>query len=107
MLEKEAKRQGFDLYKDLFVSEWLEPIFKRYTFHELDDLYAGVGCGGVSTNQILQRLIEECQKKQDVYKRQDLPVSFLKDKDRFQIILCGFMNMQFLYHPAFQKKYTV
>lgn len=56
MLEKEAKRQGFDLYKDLFISEWLEPIFKRYTFHEMDDLYAAVGCGGVSTNQILQLL---------------------------------------------------
>ena len=63
MLEKEAKRQGFDLYKDLFISEWLEPIFKRYTFHEMDDLYAAVGCGGVSTNQILQRLIEECQER--------------------------------------------
>lgn len=63
MLEKEAKRQGFDLYKDLFVPEWLDAIYKRYTFHDVDDLYAAVGCGGVSTNQILQRLIEECQKK--------------------------------------------
>ena len=72
MLEKEAKRQGFDLYKDLFISEWLEPIFKRYTFHELDDLYAAVGCGGVSTNQILQRLIEECQKKHKQERKAEL-----------------------------------
>ena len=58
--------------RDSFISEWLEPIFKRYTFHEMDDLYAAVGCGGVSTNQILQRLIEECQKKHKQERKAEL-----------------------------------
>ena len=67
----------------------LDKAVQTQIFHS--DAYAGLGIGKLGCN----------------IDRPDLPVSFLKDKDRFQIILCGFMNMQFLYHPAFQKKYTV
>ena len=58
MLEREAKRQGYDLY-ELTKPEWLKPIFKRYTLNSNDDMFAAVGYGGLNTNQILSRLIVE------------------------------------------------
>ena len=64
MLEREAKRQGFDLFGQLMKPEWLEIVFKKYTFHNVDDMYSAIGFGGVSTNQVLQRLIEEYNKSQ-------------------------------------------
>ena len=57
MLEKEAKRQGYDLH-DLLDPEILLVIYKRFTLKSLNDMYAAVGCGGLTTNQILLRLIQ-------------------------------------------------
>ena len=57
MLEREAKREGYNLY-DLTKPEWLKPIYKRFTLNSLDDMYAAVGYGGLTTNQILIRLIQ-------------------------------------------------
>lgn len=58
MLEKEARRKGYDI-KDLFRTEWLKDVYKRYTFSSVDDIYAAVGYGGITTGQILHKLIEE------------------------------------------------
>ena len=41
MLEKEANRQGYDLY-ELTKAEWLKPIFKRYTLNSNDDMFEAV-----------------------------------------------------------------
>ncbi len=62
MLEREARRQGYDLYKQLLKPDWLERIYEKYTFHNTDDMYSAIGFGGISTNQVLQRLIEEYSK---------------------------------------------
>ncbi len=61
MLEREAKRQGFVL-SQLVKNEWVEGIFRKYGFHTLDDMYSAVGYGGLTTNQVLTRLIEEYRK---------------------------------------------
>jgi GTP pyrophosphokinase len=61
MLEKEAKRLGFQ-WPQLNKTEFLEPIYRRYTLSSLDDLYVTVGFGGLSTSQILNRLIESYKK---------------------------------------------
>lgn len=61
MLEDAAKRAGYS-WPHLARSEWMEPLFRKYTFNSMDDLYATVGYGGVTTGQILQRLIEEHKK---------------------------------------------
>lgn len=57
MLEKEAKRRGY-AFSDLAVPSWLEYIMQRYSFSSIDDLYASVGYGGITTNQILLKLID-------------------------------------------------
>ncbi len=61
MLEKEAKRMGYS-WSQLHKPEYLEPVYSRYTLSSLDDLYITVGFGGLSTTQILNRLIEEYKK---------------------------------------------
>ncbi len=62
MLENEAKRQGFDFHK-LTKPEWLKPIYSRFTIKDLSDLYSSVGYGGLSTAQVLGRLIEAYRKE--------------------------------------------
>ncbi len=61
MLEKEAKRLGYQ-WSQLNKTEFLEPIYRRYTLSSLDDLYVTVGFGGLSTGQVLNRLIESYRK---------------------------------------------
>ncbi len=63
MLEAEAKRRGYTLLQ-LMVPKWLEIIMQRYSISSLDDLYASVGYGGFTVNQILLKLI-------DFYKREN------------------------------------
>ena len=56
-LEKECKRMGYQ-WPQLSKSEYLEPVYRRYTLSSLDDLYVTVGFGGLSAVQVLNRLIE-------------------------------------------------
>ena len=65
MLENATKRQGFSL-PQLLKTEWLEPIYKKYTLNSLEDLYAAVGYGGVMTARVLTRLIEEYKKENKI-----------------------------------------
>ncbi len=55
-LEKEAKKRGYEL-ADLLKPEWLKDIYKRFTLNSLDDMFAALGYGGISINQILAILI--------------------------------------------------
>jgi len=69
MLEDAAKRQGYNL-NDLMRPEWLEKLLPRYTLQSVDDLYAAVGFGGLATNQVISRLVEQFKK---VAKPEELP----------------------------------
>ena len=61
MLEREAKRLGYSLGQ-LTKPDYLDPIFRRYTLHSLDDIFVTVGFGGLSSAQIINRLVEEMRK---------------------------------------------
>ncbi len=43
----------------LLRQEWLDPIFTKYTFQSLEDMYSAIGYGGVSPGQVLHRLYEQ------------------------------------------------
>lgn len=58
MLEREAKRKGFEL-SALLDPEWLKELYRRFTLNSEEDMFAAVGYGGLSTGQILSRLIEK------------------------------------------------
>ncbi len=68
LLEKEAKKQGCPLSR-LLKSEWLEPILHKYGLHSVEDMFAAIGYGGITVNQVLLKLTEEYKKA-----NQDEPV---------------------------------
>ena len=73
MLSAEAKKAGYTMAQ-LTKSDILEPVFRRYSLSSLDDLYATIGFGGLSTLQLLNRLAEE-YKKQNKSESPPLPIS--------------------------------
>ena len=72
MLTAEAKKAGYTMAQ-LTKADILEPVFKRYSLSSLDDLYATIGFGGLSTLQLLNRLTEE-YKKQNRAEAPPLPI---------------------------------
>ncbi len=58
MLEKEAKRRGFNL-NELLTNEGREHIFNRLSFQNDDEMYASVGYGAVKVNQVILKLIDK------------------------------------------------
>jgi guanosine-3',5'-bis(diphosphate) 3'-pyrophosphohydrolase len=56
MLNLEAKRRGYAL-GDLVKPEWVKGVFKRFMLNSVDDMYAAVGYGGITTGQILNKLV--------------------------------------------------
>jgi len=58
MLEAEAKRQSSSL-PVLMKAEYAEPILRKFSFADLNDLYAAVGCGGITAAHVITRLREE------------------------------------------------
>ncbi len=61
MIDKELKKQGFT-YNQLFKPEWIELVLRKYNFSSLEDLYAGIGYGAMTTNKVLTKLKEELKK---------------------------------------------
>ncbi len=58
MLEKEARRQGYQLH-DLLKPDWLSVLYKRFTLNSQEDMFAAIGYGALSVNQILGKLAEQ------------------------------------------------
>ena len=65
LLEREAKRLGYSM-SQLSKNELVETLYKRYSVQSYDDVCAMVGFGGLSTIQVLNRLIDEYKKTQKV-----------------------------------------
>ena len=63
MLEEAAKKEGERL-SDLLKPDYYSIILQRYRIPELDDLYSAIGFGGITTGQVIHKLIE-CKRKQE------------------------------------------
>lgn len=55
ILDREIKKSGFTAAQ-LLRKGALEKILQRYSLNQLDDLYAGIGYGGVSAGRIIPKL---------------------------------------------------
>lgn len=56
ILESNAKNRNIPLSK-LMTEEYLEEVFDKYSFQNLEDMYASIGYGSISANQILNKLV--------------------------------------------------
>ncbi len=61
-LEDEAKKRGLSL-STLLTEESFKRICERFTFNEMDEMFAAVGYGSISVNQILFKLIDFYRKE--------------------------------------------
>ncbi len=61
-LEDEAKKRGFTM-STLLTDESFKRISERFSFNETDEMYAAVGYGSISVNQILFKLIDFYRKE--------------------------------------------
>ena len=61
LIEKEIKRIGFT-HTELFKQEYLDPIFEKYKYKDLDEMYAAVGFGANSAVKIIARMLQEYKK---------------------------------------------
>lgn len=72
MLEREARRKGYTL-SEIFLPDIMHAILQRHAMSNEDDLYAAVGYGGLSTAQVLTKVIEGFKKETPI-NIEDLPL---------------------------------
>lgn len=69
MLEQEAKHRGYNL-SDILTDESFAKVSEKFSFFSQDEMFASVGYGAISVNQVLFKLIDFYKKeipKQPVY----------------------------------------
>ena len=64
LVEKEIKLQEFDL-KDVLTSENIKRVIEKYNYTHEEDLYAAVAVGGITPQQIVNRLAEKMRKERE------------------------------------------
>lgn len=78
MLEREAKNRGF-AFTDLMVPKWLDAIMQRYSFSSINDMYASVGYGAYTPNQILLKLIDFYRRENPVEPKANISTQSVKN----------------------------
>ncbi len=97
MLEKEARRRGYS-FDDIFTQEAAKQMLQRHALQEVDDLFAAVGYGGLTTGQVLVKLIDSFKKEAPV---EPIPISSdprLRKHSKSGVLING--NANFTVHMA-------
>ncbi len=71
-LEKEAKRQGFN-FSEIMKAEYMDAVLKKFNYQRIDDLYASIGSGAMTSNQIVSRIKEEMRKHEVLDEEEEKP----------------------------------
>ena len=61
LIEREIKRIGME-HSELFKPEFVQGALNRYKFNTLEDMYASVGFGAISSGKVIARMLEEYRK---------------------------------------------
>ncbi len=64
LIEKEIKAQEFDS-KIVLTNENIKRVIEKFNYTHEDDLYAAVGVGGITAQQIVNRLAEKMRKERE------------------------------------------
>ncbi len=96
MLEREAKHKNYQLSELVALSPWRDYIKQKYNVIDPDEIYAMVGYGELTTNQVLTKMIEfykveECKKEPVIEVK---PVTSRKRKNDSGIIVKGFNDIK-------------
>ena len=62
LIEKEIKRIGMN-QTELYKQEYVNAALNRYKFNSIDDMYASVGFGAISSSKVISRMLEEYRKE--------------------------------------------
>lgn len=60
-VDRELKKQGLT-YNQVFKSEWIDLMLKKFNFNTLEDVFSAVGYGGIGASKIVAKLKEEYRK---------------------------------------------
>ncbi|NLY19817.1 MAG: bifunctional (p)ppGpp synthetase/guanosine-3',5'-bis(diphosphate) 3'-pyrophosphohydrolase [Tissierellia bacterium] len=96
ILEREIKKLKYQPNK-LLVDKWLQPIADKYGNSSINDLYAGVGYGNITPNQVIGRLVEkylEENKPEDLKVEEVKVVKKKKRDDSLGVIIKGVDNIK-------------
>ena len=61
LIEKEIKRIGMD-HSELFKPEFVQGALNRYKFNSVEDMYASVGFGAITSGKVIARILDEYRK---------------------------------------------
>ncbi len=96
MLESQAKLKSQNLSK-LMTEENLEEVFDRYSFSNIDDMYASIGYGGITANQVLNKLVSvyKAEHPEEVASNNNPSNAYIKssNKEDNQVIVRGYSNL--------------
>ena len=75
ILEDTCKAKHIEL-KDLLVDEWLNELYIKWTLKNLDDLYASVGFGSLTSTQVVNKLFNKYKEQQKL--QEDITKKIIK-----------------------------
>lgn len=99
MLEHEAHNRGYN-WSDLIRKEWLDVIMERYSLSSINDMYASVGYGSYTVNQILLKLIDMYRKSIELTDPTAAIKRSGKKTDKTGISIKGYENDDILIRTA-------
>lgn len=80
LLSDEIVKSGFEL--DEVAEKCFNDLQNKYNFENIDDMYACVGCGALTVNQILRKSLSELANKKNPDKKKD---DYLVDIDGIKL----------------------
>ena len=83
LIEKEIKRIGME-YSELFKQEFIQGALNRYKLNSVEDMYASVGFGAISSGKIITRILEEYRKTHKDENLEDKLEELKKEKTRIR-----------------------
>lgn len=93
ILEAQAKAKNVVL-SNLLIDEYLDILYDRYSLQSLDDMYATVGYGGLTSGQILNKLIAIDKEHNSENQIKNYPDKVLRDyKNQGSVSVRGYSNM--------------
>ncbi len=102
LVEREIKKQGFQA-GDLLKDDWIKTVADKYNMYTVSNLYAAVGNGGITENQIFNRLkliyLEKNKDKLELEKIENLEKAAEKTPQRAEqhasgVIIKGIDNVK-------------